>query len=189
MSLSESQKNTLFRVARESIASGLRQGCRFDVDLEHYDVALRVERASFVTLRIRKKLRGCIGSLEAKCALVADVAANAHSAAFSDPRFQPLVSDELPQLRISIAVLTRSEPIEFSCEADLVRQLRPGIDGVILEEGNRRATLIPAAWSHVESSDQFVRQLKIKAGLSSNHWSETLQFRRYQAESFTQHEQ
>ena len=188
MSLSQNEKNALFHIATQSIEHGLRQGCPLNVDLGEYETTLRETRASFVTLRIQEKLRGCIGSLEAKCALVADVATNAHNAAFSDPRFKPLDWDELEPLRVSISVLNRPEHMEFSCEADVVRQLRPGIDGVILQEGTRRSTLIPAAWSHVESSEQFVCQLKIKAGLPTDHWSDTIQFQLYQAESFSQAE-
>ena len=155
-----------------------------EFDAEDFEGSLQQPRASFVTLRINAVLRGCMGSLEATVALASDVTQNAFKSAFKDPRFPPLTSAEFVLIHIAIAVLTSSEPIEFDSEKELAQQLRPGVDGVTLKEGTQRSTLIPAAWNHFTSSVQFVEQLKIKAGLPVDYWSDTIRFERYQAESF-----
>src|SRR5690606_15658933 len=125
---------TLLRVAREAIGYGLRHRCAPQVDVAAFARDLCEQRATFVTLRRFDQLRGGFGAAEARRALVQDVAAHAAAAAFSDPRFAPLIADELDGLDIHIAILQPPEPMRFDNEADLLAQLRPNIDGLVLEE-------------------------------------------------------
>jgi len=180
------ERAALLHLAREAIAYGLAHGRArpLVVDPEDYPQHLRAERACFVTLQIDGELRGCIGSLEAHRPLVVDVAHNARAAAFSDPRFPPLSPAEFQRLDLHISVLHPAEPMHFSSEEDLVEQLRPGIDGIILEEGFRRGTFLPSVWEQLPRPRDFLHHLKLKAGLPADYWSPGLQAWRYTTESF-----
>lgn len=183
-SLPARQRTRLLAIARGSIAHGLEQGAPLTIDPEQEAPALRTLRASFVTLEQDGQLRGCIGHLEAVTALARDVAENAYAAAFRDPRFSPLSAPELDDLRIKISVLTPPEPIAFSTEAELLEAIEPGVDGLILSEGARRGTFLPSVWSQLPSREGFLRHLKQKAGLASEHWSPRIRVERYRTESF-----
>jgi AmmeMemoRadiSam system protein A len=145
---------------------------------------LQEKRATFVTLTINGDLRGCIGMLEACRPLAEDVAANACAAAFEDPRFEPLSQKELERTDIHISVLSAPEELEFSSEADLLAQIRPGVDGLILQDGCRRGTFLPSVWEELPDQDLFLMHLKMKAGLPNTYWSDTLRIFRYTAEYF-----
>jgi AmmeMemoRadiSam system protein A len=140
--------------------------------------------ATFVTLTLHGQLRGCIGSLEARRSLYDDVTHNASAAAFGDPRFPPLASDELSAVRVEVSVLTVPQPLQFSSEADALRRLRPGIDGVILEYGGRRATLLPQVWEQFPKPHDFMALLKQKAGLPADVKTDDVQLAVYQVEKF-----
>ena len=107
---------------------------------------LREPGASFVTLTLGGRLRGCIGSLEAWRPLADDVAANARAAAFHDPRFAPLDAAEFARVRVEVSVLSASEPMDVRSEADALARLRPGTDGVILRAGSHRATFLASLY-------------------------------------------
>jgi AmmeMemoRadiSam system protein A len=183
--LSDEHRSTLLSIARQSIETGLETGRPLAVDPSDFAPPLQETRATFVTLHIGDALRGCIGHLEAGQPLVSDVADNAFSAAFRDPRFTPLAALELPDLQIHISVLTPAEPISFSSEQDLVAQLQPGIDGLILEVGPARGTFLPSVWDSLPEPAQFLAQLKRKAGLSADYWSDQVRVSRYRTESFS----
>jgi AmmeMemoRadiSam system protein A len=182
--LSESNRIQLLKIASASIRHGLTHFKPLDVNPEDFPADLQAIRASFVTLKRHGELRGCIGHLEAEQALVKDVAENAFSAAFRDPRFQPLTERERDELNIHISVLTPSEPIGFDSEADLLSKIRPGIDGLILIDGLHRGTFLPSVWESLPDSHHFLHHLKLKAGLSADYWSSTLKVLRYETESF-----
>ena len=140
--------------------------------------------ATFVTLTQHGQLRGCIGSLEAHRKLLDDVGANAQAAAFGDPRFPPLSAEELAHTRVEVSILTPAEPMSFRDEADCLAQLRPGVDGVILEHGWRRATFLPQVWEQLPEPRQFMVNLKRKAGLAADFWAPDLRVSRYRVEKF-----
>jgi len=143
---------------------------------------LKEKRATFVTLTLNGNLRGCIGMLEACRPLAEDVAENAVSAAFRDPRFPPLTADEFENLEIHISVLSPPEEMAFSSEADVLAQIRPGIDGLILQEGFQKGTFLPSVWEELPETEMFFEHLKLKAGLPAGYWSDTLRVFRYTAE-------
>jgi uncharacterized protein len=173
----------LLAVATHAIEHGLQHHKPLICCLENYPPSLQVQRATFVTLHHRGALRGCIGTIEAKRPLIADVAHQAYAAAFADPRFSPLSAGELDGLAIHISVLTPPEPLAYNSESGLIAQLRPHVDGIVLEEGWRRATFLPAVWDSLPDPEEFLRQLKIKAGLGPAHWSGRVRVYRYTAES------
>jgi len=142
--------------------------------------------ACFVTLESSGSLRGCIGSLNARRPLAEDVLHNARAAAFDDPRFPPLHGAELAGVEISISVLTPPEPFPVKNEADLLQSLRPGVDGLLLEDGAYRATFLPSVWEQLPTPAAFLAQLKRKAGLPAHHWSPTIRFSRYRTIEFSE---
>jgi AmmeMemoRadiSam system protein A len=145
---------------------------------------LEADGAAFVTLTLGGELRGCIGSLEAYQPLGDDVAQNAQSAAFRDPRFPPLSAAEFGRVRIEVSVLSAPEPLAFTSEADALGQLRPGIDGVILVASGRRATFLPQVWEQLPEPATFVAHLKRKAGLPAGYWGDDVQVWRYGVTAF-----
>jgi hypothetical protein len=178
------QRGLLLAVAERSIACGLERGLPLDPDPADYPEPLRVIRATFVTLEIAAALRGCIGVLDACRPVVADVARNAFAAAFEDPRFTRLQASEFPRLTLKISILTPPEPLEFKSEAELLRRIRPGIDGLILMDRGRRGTFLPSVWEQLPDPESFLEHLKRKAGFPVGYWSETLRLLRYTTESF-----
>ena len=142
--------------------------------------------ATFVTLKKNGELRGCIGSLKARYSLMDDLQSNAIAAAFHDPRFPPLSENELNQVQIEVSVLSSPEKIEFVSEADLLAQLKPHIDGVIFSYGNNRSTFLPQVWEKLSSSELFMSQLKQKAGLAADFWSDEVLIYRYRVEKFSE---
>lgn len=178
-----SEREALLEVARRSIAQGVETGRPLAVDPTRHSAPLRALRASFVTLRRGGELRGCVGDLVASRPLVVDVAENAYKAAFRDSRFSPLRADELPGLEIHLSVLGPMERLSVSSEADLIRELRPGIDGLSLACGSLRATFLPAVWASLPEPAQFVSELKRKAGLPGEMWSPDFELERYTTES------
>lgn len=184
-SLSNEEQGILLNVARQSIQYGFDEQRPPQIDPLDYPEPLRPLRATFVTLQQAGKLRGCIGTLEARSPLAQDVADHAFAAAFEDPRFLPLKKEELAKLEIHISVLSPSAPLHFSSEEDLIAQLRPGLDGLILHLGQRRATFLPAVWTSLPDPYTFLVQLKQKAGLPIDFWSDELQVERYTTDSFS----
>ncbi len=178
--LASHTKQPLLSLARESIIYGLLHHQPATVKLDRYPKTLQQRGASFVTLEKQGMLRGCIGTLEAYRPLAIDVAENAFAAAFRDPRFTPVQADEINDLQIHISLLTAPEPLPAKDQAELLHRLQPGIDGIILHEGNHRATFLPSVWESLPEPHQFITQLKLKAGLPADYWSETLHFERYQ---------
>lgn len=181
---SEEERRLLIQLARDAITHYLQEGELVAVKPANYPEKLRELRASFVTLKIHGALRGCIGSLEARQPLVQDVALNAIAAATRDPRFPALQTQELAATTISLSILSPTEPIEFSSEQDLLAKIRPGIDGLILQDGFYRGTFLPVMWEELPTPEEFLKHLKLKAGLKPHYWSDSLEVWRYTAESF-----
>lgn len=180
--LQRPQQVQLLAIAKASIRYGLQHGRPLTPNLPDYPEELRVLRATFVTLQLESRLRGCIGSLEARRPMVADVAYNAFAAAFQDPRFPPVTEADMERLEIHLSLLTPPLPMTFSSEADLLTQIVPGKDGLILADGTQRGTFLPSVWESLPDRVQFLEHLKLKAGLSRQHWSDSIRIWRYEAE-------
>ena len=184
MTLTDEDRRLLRAAAFESVEYGVTHHRAMTVSLLRYPEALRVEKATFVTLHHAGELVGCIGTLRPHRLLVSDVVHNAYQAAFNDPRFPPLQAAQLAALDLHISVLGPVQPLEVASEDDLLGQLRPGVDGLLLEEGDLAATFLPAMWPRLPTAREFVRVLKEKARLSPDYWSATIKAYRYTAEEF-----
>jgi AmmeMemoRadiSam system protein A len=185
ITLDSTLRQKLLEVAIASIRHGLTHGSPLLPPLDEQPDELQQERAAFVTLHSKGQLRGCIGHLQALQPLITDVAENAFAAAFRDPRFPPLTQPELQGLEVHLSILTPPTPLEFSSEDELLAQLRPGVDGLILKDGGHQGTFLPSVWESLPEPGPFLRNLKMKAGLSADHWSPSLRVDRYTTESFS----
>lgn len=166
-------KQILLQLARDAIRSPLEGEKNFNIDLDRFPKQLKKQRATFVTLNIAGKLRGCIGSLQAHRPLVLDVAHNAQAAAFQDPRFNNLSHAEYQQVEIHISILSQPSPLPVSSLQELAAKLRPGTDGLIIKEGKSQATYLPSVWEQLSDPVQFITELRRKAGLDPQGWQDT----------------
>jgi len=169
----------LLKLAATSIKHGLAEGTPVNVDVASFPPELQENGACFVTLYKDGQLRGCIGSPEAHRALITDIAQNAFRSAFHDPRFPNLSEGEIPHLHLSLSVLSPPSPMTIVSEADLLAQLRPGIDGLIITDGGMRALFLPSVWEQLPKPDDFLSHLKRKAGMGADHWSDNVQAQRF----------
>ena len=165
----------LLPLARSAIAArlGLEQAAEEDLPW------LKQQGACFITVMRDAKLRGCIGTLRPHRPLAEDVKANAVAAAFRDPRFAPLGPEELAAIALEISVLSALEPLRFADEADALRQLRAGVDGVVLEYGHHTGTFLPQVWDDLKEPADFLAHLKYKAGLPPDFWDRDVRLSRY----------
>lgn len=178
---SSSADAALRRLARHAIADGLERGEPQAPDLAALPRELSRPGACFVTLRGPDgELRGCIGSLEARRPIAVDVVQNAWAAASRDPRMRPVERAELPSLRIEISLLGTPEPLPVRSFEELVAALRPGRDGLVLEDGEASGTLLPQVWEQLPERRDFASAVWRKAGLPARHWSPTARAHRYE---------
>lgn len=178
-------RQQLLQLARNAIAHRLAGKEDFQIQLNLYPDELKKQLASFVTLNLHGRLRGCIGSLAAHRQLLVDIAHNAQAAAFQDSRFSAVTSAEFQHLDVHISILSEPEPMAVSSREELLQKIRPAIDGLIIEENGHRATYLPSVWEQISDPSVFIRELRTKAGLNANGWSEATKVFRYTTEEFS----
>jgi AmmeMemoRadiSam system protein A len=179
--ISPKSKQRLLRIAREAIESNVKNRSEASLELSSLPAELQADGACFVTLTRNGELRGCIGSLEARQPLALDVQEHAVDAAFRDFRFPPLVESELPGLHIEISVLSPPELLTYQNTEELPGLLHPGVDGVVLARGLRRATFLPQVWEKVDDASTFLDMLCEKMGFDYDLW------RRQKLDVYTYH--
>ena len=168
--LTTEEKQTLLRLARQALEMGVRGQKLPALDLASMPPRLQEQGVSFVTLTTHGNLRGCIGALEPYQPLADDVREHALAAALQDYRFPNVSPEELSQIEIEISRLTLPVPLEYSTSEDLLAKLRPGIDGVLLRDGVRRATFLPQVWEKIPDPAEFLDNLCYKMGVSPELW-------------------
>ena len=181
----EQEKQILRNTVTESIKYGLEHKKVMKIDPSIYPANLQKHGASFITIEINGKLRGCIGCLEACQPLILDIVYNSYCAAFCDPRFPPLTKSEFSKISKHISILSCAEPIIFSSEEDLLSKIRPKIDGLILTDQGHCGTFLPSVWESLHTPKDFLECLKLKAGFSKDYWSDTIKIERYTVELIT----
>lgn len=187
--LSEEERKELLRIARKALTDAVNGFPGKRPDPTKYTQALSEDGATFVTLTIDSKLRGCIGTLEAYQPLVVDVYEHAIAAGLQDYRFPPVQPNELPLIKIEISRLTKPQKLEYTTSEELIQKLRQGVDGVILSYGHYRATFLPQVWEKLPNPEEFLSQLSMKMGLSHNAWKEVpMDVSIYQVEEFSEPE-
>jgi AmmeMemoRadiSam system protein A len=183
--LTDGEKQTLLRLAREALACGVKGKKPPPLDKSLLTPALQENGASFVTLTINGNLRGCIGALEAYQPLADDVREHAVAAALEDPRFPPVMETELNKINLEVSRLTAPKELEYTDSEDLLQKLRPNVDGVILKYSFHRATFLPQVWEKIPNPAEFLDNLCYKMGARPGLWRDTkMQVFIYQVEEF-----
>ncbi len=187
----EKQGNILVGLARKSIVEHL--GEKIDPSLsEELLIALKkndfsAKCGTFVTLHCDNLLRGCIGSLTANSSVIESIKSNAISAAFHDPRFPPVSSNELDILDVEVSILSPPQTLDYDDSSDLLHKLRPYVDGVIVRKDMASATFLPQVWEQLPKPEDFLSRLCQKAGLQGDTWqTKRLDVSTYQVQKFTE---
>lgn len=183
--LTSEERNILLTLARQAMESAVHGRKLESLNLQSLPESLRQYGATFVTLTRKGELRGCIGALEPQTALANDVREHAIAAAQQDFRFPPVQPAELPEINIEISRLTLAQNLDYGSPQDLLRLLRPRVDGVIISEGWHRATFLPQVWDKLPDPETFLSHLCLKMGASPDLWRrKRLQVQVYQVEEF-----
>ena len=183
--LTEEEGRFLLNVARQTIEQELF--ARKDQNPPESDISSKYseQRGTFVTLTIQGGLRGCIGHIIPQESLIEGIRVNAINAAFRDPRFRPLTKEEWKRVKIEISILTDPKPLSYSDADDLLKKLRPNIDGVILKKGFHQSTFLPQVSEQLPEKEEFLTHLCLKAGLDGDEWRKgDLEVLTYQVQAF-----
>jgi AmmeMemoRadiSam system protein B/AmmeMemoRadiSam system protein A len=190
---SETQGQVLVKLARKTIADKLGHSASESVS-DDLVSALRDDDfksycGTFVTLKIKGQLRGCIGNLTSTETVLDGVKRNAVNAAFHDPRFSPLSKEELDRTEIEVSILSEPQPLAFRDAQDLIKKLRVQVDGVIIRKGHASATFLPQVWEQLPRPEDFLTHLCRKAGLSADAWKNSeLEVLTYQVQYFEENQ-
>jgi AmmeMemoRadiSam system protein A len=177
--LTAEERQILLKIARQGLIAAARGLPTEEVSLEGLTPRLAAPGTSFITLTRHGELRGCIGGLQARYPLADDVRQHAIAAALKDYRFEPVQAGEVDEIEIEVSVLNTPEPVAYGSADELLAQIRPSIDGVILVAGPYRATFLPQVWEKIPDPEQFMDTLCNKAGVPASTW------RRGEADVFT----
>ena len=184
-SLSLGERNLALKLARQALEEWVHTNSLSKLELDRIPLRLRQIGATFVTLTINEQLRGCVGALEATLPLAEDVRQHAVAAACQDYRFSPVQIDELPLISIEVSCLTPLIKVDYESSNDLIKKLRPEIDGVVLKDGARRATFLPQVWVKIPDPKLFLDLLCEKLGAPAQYWRQkNLDVYTYQVEIF-----
>jgi AmmeMemoRadiSam system protein A len=163
MELTDADKSMLLLSARESILSLLQGSPSPAIDYSSFP-DLEQKCGAFVTLTMKNKLRGCIGYIVSENSLFDTIIEAARQAAFSDPRFFPVTSDEIQDIDIEISILSPMESLNDYNDITI------GKDGLFLDEHPRAVLLPQVAVEHKYDTPHFLSALCQKAGLEHDEW-------------------
>jgi len=184
MSLGPPEGGLLLDIADAAIVDGLLGRPPAAPPLAAVPPALRALRGVFATLTIDGELNGCIGTIKGVEALSHATARHAWSAAFDDPRLPPLRPADYAQLTIEVSVLSPLAPIPAHSRADLLAQLRPEIDGLVIAAGHHQGVFLPTVWEQLTEPSVFLTHLQLKAGLDPSWWPPGMRAWRFTTEKF-----
>jgi len=183
--LNKTEQELCLTIARQALESAVNSLSLPEIDLSELPSSLGQERASFVTLTVDGRLRGCIGTLQAYQPLANDIQEHAVAAGLQDFRFPNVQPGELDQIKIEVSVLSPQQPLDYEKPEDLIEQLRPDVDGVVLQDGFQKATFLPQVWEKLPNPDQFLSQLCMKMGAPPDLWrKKSLKVFTYQVQEF-----
>ena len=183
--LTPEEQQILLDIARRALEAAARGERLPHIDLAALPARLQQPGAAVGTLTRRGQLRGCIGALEPQQPLALDVRDHAAAAGMEDFRFPPVQPGELPEIEIEVSALTLPQEVEYDSPAELIGKLRPGVDGVTLIDGRRRATFLPQVWEKLPAPELFLAHLCEKMGAAADLWMrKKLRVQTYQVEEF-----
>ena len=168
-------KDAIIDIVSKSLEKAVLENSEFSPERENYDDVMFNKGASFVTLEKNNNLRGCIGSILPVMSIAEDLAKNTNLAALQDSRFTPVTKDELKNITFKVSLLTGFEEIKFSSYDDLLKQIKPKTDGLLIKDGKRQGVFLPSVWKDIPNKKDFLTELKIKAGLSPSYWSDNIE--------------
>ncbi len=185
----EKQGQLLVKLARNTILkelAGKSTNTKADTSiLAFQDERFQAHCGTFVTLKIKGQLRGCIGNLTPEGSVLEGVKRNAVNAAFHDPRFSSISAAELDRTQIEVSILTEPLPLAYRDSQDLIQKLRVNVDGVIIRKGHASATFLPQVWEQLPRPEDFLNHLCMKAGLPADAWKHSeLEVLTYQVQYF-----
>ena len=185
----EKQGQLLVKLARNTILkelAGKSTNTKADTSiLAFQDERFQAHCGTFVTLKIKGQLRGCIGNLTPEGSVLEGVKRNAVNAAFHDPRFSSISAAELDRTQIEVSILTEPLPLAYRDSQDLIQKLRVNVDGVIIRKGHASATFLPQVWEQLPRPENFLNHLCMKAGLPADAWKHSeLEVLTYQVQYF-----
>jgi AmmeMemoRadiSam system protein A len=183
--LHDAEAALLLDLAHAAIIDGLRRRPAVVPDLADLPPALREPRRVFVTLLVDGRLNGCIGSIDGDEPLGQAVGRLARSAAFADWRLPALRPGDYGSLLIEVSLLSPLEPVTATTRAELLDQLRPGDDGLVVEAGPRRGVFLPVVWEKVPDPDDFLDHLLDKAGIRPRTWPQNIEAWRFTVEKLS----
>lgn len=169
----------LMNIAKISLEEAVLKNKHFKPSRDDYPDVLFNKGAAFVTLEENNELRGCIGSLLPSQSIADDIALNSYAAAMEDNRFSPVKPEEIKDIKISISLLSGFEPIAYSSEEDLLKKIVKGVDGIIIRDGDRQGVFLPSVWKQLPEPQEFLNNLKLKAGMSPSYWSNKIKVYRF----------
>ena len=183
--LTQIEQFVLLKIARQAIEKVALRAPIPDLIFEDFTPRLKEPGVSFVTLTIDGNLRGCIGALEPHSPLAKDVQEHAIAAAVQDFRFPRVEPSELPFIHIEISILTPSKPLIYETPEELLLNIRPHIDGVILQDGVKKSTFLPQVWKNLHHPEEFLSHLCMKMGAPRDLWrNKPLKVYTYQVQEF-----
>lgn len=172
-------KTELLSVAERSLEKAISDGGRYSPSRRSLPYEVFHKGAVFVTLKKAGALRGCIGNILPQTSVVKNIADNTYKAALEDKRFTPVTKEEASNLKISVSLLSGFEEISYKDEVDLLRKINKDIDGILIQDGNRQGIFLPSVWQEIRNKTEFLRQLKIKAGINPSYWHNKIKVYRF----------
>lgn len=176
--LSTSTKNIALNLVRQVLQDAVNENC-YVKPAAPDDMSLLSPYACFITLYINDELRGCIGTMQSERPLWENICKYSYSSAFEDHRFQRLTADELADLSFQISILSPLEPMANQGELQLLAELEPNSDGLVIKYQQHNALFLPSVWQALPEPKDFVGKLKVKAGLPEDYWHADIKLQRF----------
>ncbi len=155
------------------------------VDKKCLNNQLLAHRAVFVSMFCNNQLRGCIGETDAYEPLWQNIIRFCMHSTRSDPRFDALEADELANTHFTVSVLSDLKQVVAINQQTLLTQLQVGIDGLVLDDGKKRAVFLPCVWSHFKHEQDFITELLKKGEWQATKWPQHLTGERFTVETVT----
>jgi AmmeMemoRadiSam system protein A len=186
--LTDQEGKYLLEVARKTIERELFKDKDVAGGDEFYSPKFSEKRGTFITITINDNLRGCIGHIIPQETLLEGIKENAINAAFRDPRFPPLSKNEWEDIKVEISILTEPNILKYADADDLLKKIRPNVDGVIIKKGYYQATFLPQVWEQLPDKKEFFTHLCLKAGMNGDEWKKgEMEVYTYQVQAFEEH--
>lgn len=184
---SKQERNYLLQLARTTLTEYYQDKTKIEVAKKDVPKNLQSERGVFVTLNKNHNLRGCIGNIPPVKPIYQAVIDNAVNAAVNDARFTPVTKGELSKIDIEVSILSLPKEVSVKNYQEYFVKIGPNIDGVVIEQGDKKATFLPQVWKDLKTHESFLGQLCKKAGLDGECWKDSdTKISTYQAEVFSE---